>query len=139
MMRLLHSQKGRHSGFLLLECMLAVAIFAMGILALGRCVENCLKAERYRREESLAQRALANYWRQIEAGAVPLTDKSEGEKLKGAWEGMTMNMYREPLALKNEEEQELFGLYQVKLQLSWLSGNEPVIREMQFIYYPRQR
>jgi Tfp pilus assembly protein PilV len=138
-MRLLNQRKGRHSGFLLLECMLAVAIFAMGILALGRCVENCLKAERYRREESLAQRALANYWRQIEAGAVPLTDKSEGEKLKGAWEGMTMNMYREPLALKNEEEQELFGLYQVKLQLSWLSGNEPVIREMQFIYYPRQR
>jgi hypothetical protein len=133
-----HQQKGRRSGFLLLECMLAVAIFAMGILALGRCVENCLKAERYRREESLAQRALANYWRQIEAGAIPLTDKSE-EKLKGAWDGMIMSMYREPLALKNEEEQELFGLYQVKLQLSWVSAGEPIVRDMQFIYYPRQR
>ena len=118
--------------------MLAVAIFALGILALGRCVENCLKAEKYRREESLAMRALANYWRQIEAGAIPLTDKAE-EKLKGAWEGMILTMYREPLALKNEEEQELFGLYTVKLQLSWVSGNEPIVREMQFIYYPRQR
>ena len=39
----------RHAsrGFLLLESMLAVAIFAIGILALGRCVENCLKAERF--------------------------------------------------------------------------------------------
>ena len=137
-MRLNHQQHDRQSGFVLLECMLAVAIFALGILALGRCVENCLKAEKYRREESLGQRALANYWRQIEAGAIPLTDKAE-EKLKGAWEGMILNMYREPLALKNEEEQELFGLYQVKLQLSWVSGNEPIVREMQFIYYPRQR
>src|SRR6187402_1435770 len=108
MMRLTDQHQDRKSGFVLLECMLAVAIFALGILALGRCVENCLKAEKYRREESLGQRALANYWRQIEAGAIPLTDKAEGEKLKGAWDGMTLNMYREPLALKNEEEQELF-------------------------------
>jgi hypothetical protein len=139
MMRLPDQHKARNSGFLLLECMLAVAIFALGILSLGRCVENCLKAEKYRREESLAMRALANYWRQIEAGAIPLTDKSVGEDLKGAWEGMKLSMYREPLALKNEEEQELFGLYQVKLQLSWVSGNEPIVRELQFIYYPRQR
>ena len=139
MMRPLYQHRARRAGFLLLECMLAVAIFALGILALGRCVENCLKAEKYRREESLAMRALANYWRQIEAGAIPLTDKAEGAKLEGAWEGMKLSMYREPLALKNEEEQELFGLYTVKLQLSWVSGNEPIVREMQFIYYPRQR
>jgi hypothetical protein len=139
MIRLSRQRLHRSAGFVLLECMLAVAIFAMGILALGRCVENCLKAEKFRREEGLAQLALANYWRQIEAGAVPLTDKSVGEDLKGAWEGMKMSMYREPLALKNEQEQELFGLYQVKLQLSWPSGGEQVVRELQFIYYPRQR
>jgi hypothetical protein len=139
MSRLVFPSKRHSAGFVLLECMLAVAIFAMGILALGRCVENCLKAEKFRRDEGLAQLALTNYWRQIEAGAVPLTDKSVGEALKGAWEGMKMSMYREPLALKNEQEQELFGLYQVKLQLSWLSGGEEVVRELQFIYYPRQR
>ena len=96
-------------GFILLECMLAVAIFALGILALGRCVENCLKAEKFRREEGLAQRALANYWIQVEQGAIPITENA-AFPLKGAWEGMTMNLSREPLVLKNEKDQEIFGL-----------------------------
>lgn len=128
----------RSRGFVLLECMLAVAIFALGILALGRCVENCLKAEKFRREEGLAQRALANYWIQIEQGAIPISDKYS-EPLKGAWTGMTMNVTREPLVVKNEKEQELFGLYQVKLQLTWPIDKETMTREMQFIMYPRQR
>jgi hypothetical protein len=130
--------KNNQSGFLLLECMLAVAIFAMGMLALGRCVENCLIAERFRREEGLAQRALANYWVQIEQGAIPISDKYS-EPLKGAWIGMTLNVLREPLTVKNEKEQEIFGLYQVKMQLSWPSGQETMTREMQFIMFPKQR
>src|SRR5215204_6439459 len=128
----------RRGGFVLLECMLAVTIFALGILALGRCVENCLRAEKFRREEGLAQRALANYWIQVEQGAIPITE-NVSEKLKGAWEGMTMNISREPLVLKNEKDQELFGLYQVKLQLTWSSNGEIVNRELQFMIYPRQR
>lgn len=125
-------------GFLLLECMLAVAIFALGIIALGRCVENCLKAEHFRREEGLAQRALTNFWIQMEQGAFP--EKQQfSEKLKGAWDGMTMNVTREPLALKNEKDQDLFGLFQVKLQLTWPSGGETVVREMEFIMFPKQR
>lgn len=128
----------RRAGFLLLECMLAVAIFAMGILALGRCVENCLKAEKFRREEGLAQRALANYWVQIEHGHIQISDKYS-EPLKGAWTGMTLNVIREPLLIKNEKEQEVFGLYQVKMQLSWPAGTETITREMQFIMFPKQR
>ena len=63
---------------------MAVAIFAIGMLALGKCVENLLRAEKFRREDALAQRALTNYWAQIEAGALPLADKAS-EKLTGAW------------------------------------------------------
>jgi Tfp pilus assembly protein PilV len=130
----------RQNGFLLLECMLAVAIFALGVLTLGRCVENCLKAEKFRREEALAQRALMNYWIQIEAGAIPLAASAPApEKLRGAWEGMTMQITQEPLTLTNETDQELFGLYSVKLQLSWPTGGETTTREMSFIIFPRQR
>lgn len=125
-------------GFLLLECMLAVAIFAMGVIALGRCVENCLKAERYRKEEGLAQRALMNYWIQIEVGAIPLAASAPApEKLRGAWEGMTMQITQEPLTLTNETDQELFGLYSVKLLLSWDSGGSRNERTMDFIIFPR--
>ncbi len=128
----------RTRAFVLLECMLAVATFALGALALGKCAENLVKAEQFRREEALAQRALTNYWAQIEAGAIPIGDKA-GIALEGAWEGMTMNIVREPLKLMNEKEQELFGLYQVHLRLVWKAGGEEIARELSFMIYPRQR
>ncbi len=124
--------------FLLLEAMLAVAIFAIAMLALGRCVQNCLRSEKFRREEGLAQRALANYWVQVENGAIPLTDKAT-EELKGAYTGMTMNMTRTPMELRNEKDQDLFGIFEVNLELSWKVGDEPITRSMNFILYPRQK
>jgi hypothetical protein len=137
-MKLPHRTRRKEGGFLLLDSMLAVAIFALGVLALGRCVQNCLRAEQFRREDGLAQRALANYVTQIETEALPLADKMT-EQLKGAWTGMTLNITREPLKLVNEKEQELFGLYRVTLDLSWKSGTEVIHRDLSFYFYPRQR
>lgn len=127
------------SGFMLFEAMLAVVIFALGVLSLGRCVENCIRAEKFRREESLARRLLANRMTEIFAGAVPLTDKASEKWDKGPWEGMELSTIREPLQFKNEKEQELFGLYQVTLLLKWKSGTESIKRELSFMIYPRQR
>lgn len=124
--------------FVLLECMLAVTVFALGALALAKCSENLVKAEKFRREEALAQRALTNYWAQIETGALPLGDQVS-IPLEGAWDGMTMKIVREPLKLLNEKEQEIFGLYQVQLQLTWNAGGEEIARELSFMIFPRPR
>jgi Tfp pilus assembly protein PilV len=137
MRALLHSRK-KSAGFMLLESMLAVAIFGLGVIALSRCVENCLRAERIRREEGLAQRSLANYLVQIETEALPIADQMS-EQLKGAWAGMTMNITREQMKLKNEKEQEIFGLYKVTLDVSWASGRDVIHRDLSFILYPKQR
>ena len=137
-MRVLRHSPKKSAGFLLLEAMLAVAIFGFGMIALSRCVENCMRAERIRREESLAQRALANYFTQIETEALPLADQTT-EQLKGAWSGMTMNITREQMKLQNEKEQELFGLYKVTLDVSWTAGREKIHRDLSLIFYPKQR
>ena len=76
---------------------------------------------------------------EIFAGAVPLSDKSSEKWDKGPWEGMELSTAREPLELKNEKEQELFGLYQVTLVLKWKSGTETVSKDLSFTIYPRQR
>jgi hypothetical protein len=43
---------------MLLEALLAVTIFALGVLVLGRCVSGCLSAVRLKEEDALARRAL---------------------------------------------------------------------------------
>ena len=127
------------SGFLLFEAMLAVIVFALGVLTLGRCVENCIRADKFRREEAQARRLLANRMTEIFAGAVPLTDKASEKWDKGPWEGMELSTIRVPLEFKNEKEQELFGLYQVTLLLKWKSGIDIITKELTFTIYPRQR
>ena len=80
------ARRGKARGFMLLEALLAVTIFALGVLTLGRCVSACLSAERLKAEDALARRALENRWAEIESGAVQMTNEST-EELKAPFEG----------------------------------------------------
>ena len=90
----------------------------------------------HKRDRSTGSR---NYWLQIETGAIPLPTTAVSEPLKGAWTGMRMLMIAEPQKLKNEKDQELFGLYLVKLRLEWPVNGDVAVRDMEFMMYPRQR
>ena len=131
-------RRGKTRGFMLLEALLAVTIFALGVLTLGRCVSNCLAAERLKEEDALARRALENRWAEIESGAVPLTDAST-EELKGAFAGMTMKMTRVLVKKKNEKEEKIEGISAVTLEVTWESGQEEQAKELIFYVYPRQK
>ncbi len=128
----------KRRGFVLLESMLAVVIFSLGVLALGACVNNCLVAERLKQEDVRAGRLLANRMVEIEAGIVTLTD-SNTEKLKEMGEGMTLKTTRVPVKKENERGQELTNLYLVTLTLGWTSDNEEHQRELMFYVHPKRR
>jgi Tfp pilus assembly protein PilV len=125
---------------MLLEAMIAVSIFAIGVIGLGNCVQNCLFAERVKEDDARARRILENRMAEIEAGALPITDKAS-EELKGAFEGMTLKTTRVPLKRKNEKvpPQELFGLFSIKLELSWKTDGQDQSKELTFYVYPRQQ
>ena len=127
----------RRRAFVLLEAMLAVAIFAIGVLALGAAVNNCLVAERFKEEDSRARRALGNRIAEIEAESVKLTDSST-EELKGFFEGMTLKTTRVPVKKKNEKEQDILGIYSVRLEVMWKSDGADQAREITFYFYPKQ-
>jgi len=132
------SGAGTRRAFVLLEAMLAVMIFSLGVLALGRCVGNCLSAERVKQEDVRAGRLLANRMTEIEAGLVPLAD-STTEKLKEMGEGMTLKTTRVPVKKKNERGQELTNLFLVTLKLGWESDGEARERELMFYVHPKRR
>ena len=127
-------------GFVLLEAMIAVMVFSIGVLALGRCVENCIVAERIKMEDEHARRFLLNRMAEIEQGAIVMQEKA-AEELKGAFAGMSLKTTRVPLKKKNEKvpPQELFGLFVITLELSWKSGGQDLSRDLTFYVYPQNR
>jgi len=124
----------RHSGrasFVLIEVMLGVMIFALGVLALGRCVNNCVTAETMRQETERARLALENRMAEVEAGQIA-TNKDISEDMGDSFPGMTVKQTRQPVVAKNEKNEVINGLYQVTLEVDWTSGNEPQSKQISF-------
>ena len=66
-------------GFALYEVLLGLAIFVIGVLVLGRSVENCLNASQLSEEENRVRQLLANRMAEIQASPVH-PDCQEGGK-----------------------------------------------------------
>src|SRR5437867_11192092 len=58
------------AAFALYEVLLGVAIFAIGVIALGRAVENCLNASTISAEEQTVRQILSDRMAEIQATAV---------------------------------------------------------------------
>ncbi|MDB6171731.1 MAG: hypothetical protein JWL59_1042 [Chthoniobacteraceae bacterium] len=137
-MKRLRVKGGNHRGFLLLEVMVAVMVLALGVVALGRCVQNCLAADQLKEESARARRALENAMMMVEAGTVPAVE-SKSEELKGMFAGMTLKTTRTLLKEKNEKDQEVAGIYAVTLEVLWTSRAQKQSRRLTFYNYPRPR
>ena len=125
-------------GFVLLEAVLAVGVFSIGVVALGWCVDNCILADTAKEQDNRARRALENEMALIESGAKPLANTSV-EELKGMFQGLTLKTTRSPLKEKNEKKQEIVGIYEVKVEVEWKIRDEKYRREVEFYYQPKQR
>ena len=124
-------------GFVLFEVMIGVAVFAIGVLTLGRCVGNCIDAESVRQETERARLALENRMAEVEAGEFA-TDKDLSDDLGDTFPGMTLKQTRRPVTAKNEKGDLIQGLYEVDLEVDWTSENEPQSRAISF-YVLRSR
>src|SRR3954469_22948950 len=94
----------RLHGYALLEAMLAVAIFALGVLGLGRCISQGLVVERFEVEDARIYRLLENRAAEIEAAAVPPTESKE--KIAGINGGVTLSQTRQDVHKNDEHGQE---------------------------------
>ena len=111
-------RRRRRAAFLLLEIILAVAIFTLGVLSLGRCLNNCLVAQRIREQEERARAALANRMAEIQASPA-LPDEFRKTELKGMYTGVTLIERRKTLEVKNEYDLNLSDLHEITLTAEW--------------------
>ena len=127
---------GRSGGFILLEAMLATAIFVMAVLSLSRCVEAGLQAGVLQKEDSRARRALVNWMRELEAGSQPYADNPSGTELKGEFTGMRLRQRVVPMELVDQNKQKVDGMLDVTIEVSWKTGSNQATKALRFYAYP---
>jgi hypothetical protein len=113
--------------------MLAVAIFALGVLGLGRCISQGLVVENLEVEDARVNRLLENRAAEIEVGAVSVTESQE--KIAGINGGVLLSQTRQDVHKRDEHGQELANLSLVTLEAAWISHGERQSRSLN-LYVP---
>lgn len=116
--------------------MLAVAIFSLGVLGLGRCIFQGLAVERLEAEDARVYRLLENRAAEIEAGAVPPSESQE--KIAGINGGVRLTQTRHDVHKTDEHGQELANLSLITLDATWVSDGEQQSRVLHLYVSTRQ-
>jgi Tfp pilus assembly protein PilV len=127
----------RRPGFALYEVLLGVAIFAVGVLALGRAVENCMNASMLNAEEDAVRQILSNRMAEIQAtrGA---PDSAKEFKVDSGY-GMIKLLQKSASAeLTEPNNTQLNGIDLVILTAQWQRGGVSQSKQIKFyVYRPR--
>src|SRR4030095_1526424 len=128
----------RHSrskyAFALYEVLIGVAIFALGVIALGRAVENCLNASTIGAEENVVRQILSDRMAQVQAASgVPEAEKEL--KIKTIYGSVTLAQKTAAAALTEPDNTLITGINLVTLTARWEHAGIPQSKQIQFYVY----
>jgi Tfp pilus assembly protein PilV len=124
----------RFNAFALYEVLLGVAIFAIGVLALGRAVENCLNASTLSAEENVVQQILSNRMAEIQA-ARGVPDQAKEFKINSGYGPVKLIQKSAPAELTEPNKTMLNGINLVTLIAQWQRGGVSQSRQIRFYVY----
>jgi len=120
--------------FALYEVLIGLAIFSVGVIALGRSVQNCLNASGINAEEDRVRQILAN--RMAELQATPgLPDAKKEIKVKTGYGEVVVMQRSVPTPIKVEANTEANGINLVTLSAEWKRNGVARSRKIQFYVY----
>src|SRR5215471_9139284 len=128
-------KRGRSKyAFALYEVLMGVAIFAVGVIALGRAVENCLNASTISAEENVVRQILSDRMAQVQAAsAVPEAEKQF--KIKTSYGRVILTQKTTPAALTEPDNTLITGIDLVTLTARWEHAGVPQSKQIQFYVY----
>ena len=128
------SPSTRFNGFALYEVLLGITIFALGVIALGHAVENCLNASTINAEEGVVRQILSNRMAEIQATkSVP--EDSKEFKIGTDYGGMKVVQKTTAAELTEPDNTLLNGIYLVTLTAQWQQGGVPQSKQVKFYVY----
>jgi Tfp pilus assembly protein PilV len=120
--------------FALYEVLIGLAIFSVGVLALGRSVQNCLNASGINAEEDRVRQILSN--RMAELQATPgFPDAKKETKIATGYGEVLLVQRAVPASLKVDANTEIGGMNLVTLTVQWTRGGAAQSRKIQFYVY----
>ena len=120
--------------FALYEVLIGVAIFSLGVIALGRAVENCLNASTISAEENIVRQILSDRMAEVQAAsAVP--DAEKEFKIKTSYGRVTLTQKAAPAALTEPDNTLITGINLVTLTARWDHAGVPQSKQIQFYVY----
>ena len=128
----MQQNKSTFNAFALYEVLLGVTIFVIGVLALGRSVENCLNANALNEEENRVRQILANRMAEIQASP-PRPDNSREMKIDTGYGIVKLSQKSAAADLKDEEGFDLGGISRVTLTAEW--SRQGVTQSKQIVFY----
>lgn len=123
-----------HRAFALYEVLLGITIFALGVIALGHAVENCLNASTINAEEGVVRQILSNYMAEIQA-ARGVPDDSKEFKVDSIYGAVKVVQKTAAAGLTEPDNTLLDGIYLVTLTAQWQQGGVPESKQVTFYVY----
>ena len=124
----------RRRAFALYEVLIGLAIFSIGVLALGRSVQNCLNASGLNAEEDRVRQILAD--RMAELQATPgFPDAKKETKVATGYGDIVLVQRSVPTPVRVDANTEINGINLVTLTAEWKRGGAAQSRKIQFYVY----
>lgn len=127
-------RRHRASGFALYEVLLGLAIFAIGILALGRATQDCLNASTLSATEDRVRQILANRMAEVQTKPGP-PDASQESKIDTGYGIVKLTQKSVPADLKDDQNRVLSGINFVTLTAQWNAAGVTQSRVIEFYVY----
>ena len=128
-------RRSRPAGaFALYEVLIGVTIFVVGVLSLGRSVENCMHAVALSAQEDRVRQILSN--RMAEVQATPgFPDAKWEANIETGYGPVKLGQVSGPAELRDEKDLEIGGINRVTLTAHWERDGVPQSRRLEFYVY----
>ena len=120
--------------FALYEVLLGVTVFVLGVLALGRSVQNCLNASSLSAEDARVRLLLSNRMAEIQVTPT-VPDPSKESKINTGYGVVRLIQKTVPVNMVEDDGSDLTGIRIVTLTAEWLSGGTKQRKQLEFYVY----
>ena len=122
--------------FALYEVLIGLAIFAIGVIGLGRAVGNCLNASGLSADDARVRQILANRMAEIQT-APGQQEKTKLTTIQTGYGEVRVAQKAQPEQM-TENRSSVTGIQRVSLTASWVRGGVEQKKEIAFYVYRAQ-